>query len=129
MPTGAAGEVVTSIPPLMALAAAVCVVCLGCLLWKSRVQYVDAEGRRLTDEIPTVEPPAEADRERCRRVSGAWAAIAGVCYLLFLMSSSLAAAVVICAVGNPGIKTKKAAAGLFASPPFDRMEQTPHSRN
>ena len=87
---GHAEDLVSGIPPLMAIAAAVCVASLGCLLWKSRVQYLDAEGENLPDEIPTVESPPEADHERCRPVAGSWAAFAGVAYLLFLMSSSLA---------------------------------------
>ncbi len=87
---GGAEDFVSSIPPLMALAAAVCVAALGCLLWKSRVQYFDAEGENLPDEVPTVEAPPEAERERCRPVAGSWAAVAGVAYLLFLVSSSLA---------------------------------------
>ncbi len=87
---GTPEDLASRVPPLMAVAAAVCVVLLGCLLWKSRVQYLAADGAYLIDDIPTVEPPAEAEQERYRPVTRSWAAIAGVAYLLFLMSSRLA---------------------------------------
>lgn len=89
-PVAAADQVVSSLSPLIALAAMICVAVLGGLLWSSRVEYLDEEGAVLAEDVPTVELPAGAVYSRCRPVNPSWVAWASVAYLLFLASGSLA---------------------------------------
>lgn len=88
--SAAADPMAGGIPPLVALAAAICVAAIAVLLWKSRVEYLDAEGRVIRDEVPSVEMPANAAFRRCRPVAEGWMASALGAYLVFLAGSSLA---------------------------------------
>ena len=85
----AAEQGALSLSPWMALAAAVCVLILGCLLWQSRVEYRDADGEFVPDEYPGVERPETAVRQECRPVPPVWLVLACLSYLLFLASASL----------------------------------------
>jgi len=89
-PAAAAEQVAAGLSPWIALAAAVCVLVLGCLLWKSRVQYRDAAGDVLTEDHRSMEPPEAAASQECRPVAPIWLTLAGLSYLVFLTSGSLA---------------------------------------
>lgn len=85
----AADQMATSLSPWIALAAAVCVAVLGCLLWKTRVQFRDSDGLVMDQIPPGVEAPAGAAMVEHRPVPLFWIPLAGVSYLLFLVSTSL----------------------------------------
>lgn len=85
----AADQMTTDISPWIVLAAAVCVAVLGCLLWKTRVQFRDIDGH-VMEEFPSgVEAPEGAAIVEHRPVPLFWFPLAGVSYLLFLVSTSL----------------------------------------
>jgi hypothetical protein len=67
-PVAAADQAMGNMSPLLGIGAMACVAALGCLLWKSRVQYLDAEGRVIAEDIPSVEIPPDAAYRRCRPI-------------------------------------------------------------
>lgn len=86
----AADPMAGGVNPFVALAAAICVAAIAALLWKSRVEYLDEEGRVIGEGVPSVEMPANAAFRRCRPVAEAWVVSALGAYLAFLAGSSLA---------------------------------------
>lgn len=90
-PMHAADQMATGVSPWIAAASVVCVAVLGSLLWKTRVQFRDADGLVIDQVPPGVEAPTGAAMVEHRPVALYWFPLAGVSYVLFLASASLSA--------------------------------------